>query len=104
MEGERAVDDVEEELNVRGVGKVAGHGLKHAGNQPDPVELVQQVDAVHFLKKQNHCRGFVVSKISVAQKPQKGVYWGRQFYEQLTPHPRQKLPIMHVIGVIKRLS
>ena len=46
-----AVDDVDEELDVGGVDVVASHGLEHPRDQPDPVELVQDVESVHFLQK-----------------------------------------------------
>ena len=46
-----AVDDINEELDVGGVDVVASHGLEHPRDQPDPVELVQDVESVHFLRK-----------------------------------------------------
>ena len=49
VEREGTVNDIDEELDVVGVGKVAGHGLEHSSNQPDPVELVHDVKTVKFL-------------------------------------------------------
>ena len=51
MQRQRPVQDVDEQLDVAGVRKVPGHRLEHASDQADPVELVQHVQAVHFLKK-----------------------------------------------------
>ena len=49
VEGEAAAQHVEEELDVLGVGEVAGHGLEHAGDQPDPVKLVHHVHPLQLL-------------------------------------------------------
>ena len=46
-----AIDDVDEELDVGRVDVVAGHGLEHPRDQPDPVELVQHIESVHLLRK-----------------------------------------------------
>ena len=49
VEGEAAAQHVEEELDVLGVGEVAGHRLEHARDQPDPVELVHHVHPLQLL-------------------------------------------------------
>ena len=49
VEGEAAAQHVEEELDVLGVGEVAGHRLEHAGDQPDPVKLVHHVHPLQLL-------------------------------------------------------
>ena len=51
VQREGAVDDVHKELDVGRVHVVAGHGFEHPRDQPDPVELVQDVESVHFLRK-----------------------------------------------------
>ena len=37
VEGETAVEDVHQELDVIGAGEVSRHGLQHSSNKPDPV-------------------------------------------------------------------
>ena len=49
-----AVDDVHEQLDVGRVDIVAGHCFEHSSDQPDPVELVQDVEPVHFLNDLMH--------------------------------------------------
>ena len=50
VQGQRAIDDIDEQMDIRSVGKVAGHGLEHACNQADPVEFVQYIQAHQFLQ------------------------------------------------------
>ena len=49
VERQAPVENVQEELDVLGVGEVAGHGLEHAGDQPDPVKLVHHVHPLQLL-------------------------------------------------------
>ncbi len=58
VQGQRAVDHVNEELNVRGVGEVASHRLEHPRDQTNPIEFVQNVEAVHFLQRKKQVRKF----------------------------------------------
>lgn len=43
MQNGRAGQNVEKKMNVAGVGKIAGHRFKHAGDQTHPHELVQHI-------------------------------------------------------------
>lgn len=49
MQNGGAGQDAQKELNVRRVRKIACHRLKHPGNQPNPHELVQHIQAEQFL-------------------------------------------------------
>ena len=49
VKGQRPVDDVDKQLDVVRVGKVARHCLKHPGNQTDPVELVDHIQPIQLL-------------------------------------------------------
>lgn len=50
VECQRPVDDVDEQLDVGGVGKVPRHGFEHSGNESNPVEFVHNVQAIELLK------------------------------------------------------
>jgi len=50
MEDHGAVQDVQEEVDVAGIRKIAGHGLKHARDQPDPHKLVHYIQSEKFLE------------------------------------------------------
>ena len=46
MEGQAPVEDVQEELDVLGVGEISRHCLEHPGYQADPVEFVEYVNSM----------------------------------------------------------
>jgi len=50
MEDHSTVQDVQEEVDVAGIRKIAGHGLKHTCDQPDPHELVHYIQSEKLLK------------------------------------------------------
>ena len=46
----RSIDDVDEQMDIGGVGKVAGHGFEHSCDQADPIEFVQYIQTHQFLQ------------------------------------------------------
>jgi len=50
VEDHGAVQDVQEEVDVAGIRKIAGHGLKHARDQSDPHELVHYIQSEKLLE------------------------------------------------------
>lgn len=49
VEYDRAVQNVQKEVDVPRIGKVSSHCLKHPRNQSDPHEFVQHVQAQQLL-------------------------------------------------------
>ena len=46
MERQAPVENVQEELDILGVGEISCHGLEHTGYQTDPVEFVEDVNSM----------------------------------------------------------
>ena len=44
MESHAAIQDVQEQLNVLRVSKIASHGLKHSRDQTNPVKFVKDIN------------------------------------------------------------
>ena len=44
VQGHAAIEDIQEQLNVLGMGKITGHGLKHPRDQTDPIKFVKDVN------------------------------------------------------------
>ena len=50
VERQAPVEDIQEELDILGMGEISRHGLEHPGYQPDPVELVEDINSVKLLQ------------------------------------------------------
>ena len=48
----RSIDDVDEQMDIGGIGKVSGHGFEHPCDQADPIEFMQYIQAHQFLNDQ----------------------------------------------------
>jgi len=61
MQNDRAVQNVQRQMNVTRVGKVSRHSFKHSGDQTDPHELVQYIQSKKFLEHKT-CSGNLPQK------------------------------------------